>query len=344
MESLPYFGGLMDTEKLKKRLKLDKTKEKLNLLSTGSTLLNLACSGKSYGGFPTGTYIFLVGDSTSGKSFLAMTCLAEAAKNPKFENYRFILDEPEQGILMDISRYFGKEVARRLERPEPSETVEDFYYRADTWLEQPCILILDSMDTLEAKADQDKFSDQKKAHEKGKEVAGSYGAAKAKLNSQCLRRLLPLLKKSGSILIIISQTRDAIGFGSMFQPKTRSGGRALRFYATLELWSSVRGKITEQIKAKKRQLGIQCQIEVKKNRLTGRERKVTIPILHSFGIDDIASCLNYLREEKYKSELLEHDESYIEENNLERELKKEVVRCWNGIEEACQVKRKLRYV
>ena len=120
---------------------------------------------------------------------------------------------------------------------------------------------------------------------------------KAKINATNLRRFLTPLKKSGSILIIINQTRDNLGFG--FEKKTRSGGHALRFYANIEMWSSVKRKTSKTVRGKPRQLGVECKIQIKKNRITGRERTIFLPIYHSFGIDDIGSCIDYLLTEDY---------------------------------------------
>lgn len=346
------------------------------LLSTGSTLLNLACSGTINGGFMCGKYHFLVGDSASGKTWLSLTCLAEAAINPAFKKYRFIQDNPEGGSNMDIARYFGEAVEDRLEPPREdaegnaihSETVEDFYYNVDDALKrgEPFIYILDSMDSLTSADEIKKFNDHKKASRKVKgtaaseddaKVAGSYGDGKAKKNSSNLRRILPLLERSKSILIIINQTRDNIGFGAMFNPKTRSGGHALRFYATLEIWSSVAGHIKKTIKGKPRPLGIISRCKIKKNRLTGGEHTVDIPLYHSFGIDDIGSCINYLVDEKHWSETkgiinatdfdfkgpLEKLVKYIEANGLELDLRSLVGDAWSSIAEACTVRRKTRY-
>jgi len=83
----------MKTNDVKKALRRKKKREKLSFLSTGSTLLNLACTGKPYYGFAKGHYYFIVGDSVSGKTFLSLTCLAEASINPNFDNYRFIYDK-----------------------------------------------------------------------------------------------------------------------------------------------------------------------------------------------------------------------------------------------------------
>jgi hypothetical protein len=82
-------------------------------LSTGSTLLNLACSGKVSGGFIKGHYYHFVGDSSSGKTFLCLTCLAEAAINPHFDDYQLIHDDAENGSLFDFGKFFGPKMAGR---------------------------------------------------------------------------------------------------------------------------------------------------------------------------------------------------------------------------------------
>lgn len=358
---------MTDINKLKEKLQAKKQTKPVEGLSTGSTLLNLACSNNPNVGFTKGRYYFLVGDSSSGKSFLSMTCLAEASINPAFDNYRFIGDNPEDGLLMDKIRFFGKAVEDRLEppagtkdNPKHSSTVEEFYYHVDdaTAEGKPFIYILDSMDCLTTEDDQDKFKEQKKAHNKDKSVSGSYGTAKAKANSRNLSQIIPALRKSGSILIIISQTRDNIGFGAQFNPKTRSGGKALRFYATLEIWSSVKEHIKKVVKGKQRDIGIVSQLRIKKNRQTGREPVVDVNILHSVGIDDLGSMVGYLVEEKHWTQvkgghinatelevnLREEDLiKHIEENNLEKKLKQVVSQVWREIEEGCKVTRKPRY-
>ncbi len=330
--------------------------------------MNLALTGKPNCGFVRGKYHFIVGDSTSGKTFLSLTCLAEAANNPRYKKHRFIYDDAEGGALMDIERFFGSKVAKRIRPPKKekdgtpiySRTIEEFYYNVYDNINKgrPFIYILDSMDGLSSKEESDKFQEHKKAYEKGKKAAGTYGDGKAKKNASGIRQLLKPLANSGSILIIINQTRDNIGFGSQFNPKTRSGGHALRFYATWEIWSSVKGQISKTVQEKKRQLGVMCQIRVKKNRVTGRERTVTVPIYHSFGIDDIGSCVNYLIEEKHwhksKSGKITAEDfdfagpkekliQYIEDEGMEMDLRDLVGEVWEGIEEACAVKRKKRY-
>ena len=79
-----------------------------DLLSTGSTLLNLAFSGSPRGGVPKGTFLSYVGDSGSLKSWLSMSLLAEAARNSKFDEYRFVYDAAENGRNFSICSYIAR--------------------------------------------------------------------------------------------------------------------------------------------------------------------------------------------------------------------------------------------
>ena len=350
---------------LTKRAKPALSKE--NAISTGSTLLNLACTDHPAYGFRKGGYYYLVGDSTSGKTWLSLSCFAEAASNPAFKDYRFIFDDVEGGALMNVEHYFGKEVARRMTLPAVvdgipvcSDTVEDFYYNITDALKvgKPFIYVLDSQDALDSHAAGEKFEKRKEAHRKGVDSAGSYGDGKAKIHSENIRHVLSGLRKTGSILIIIGQTRDNLGMG--FEQKTRAGGRALRFYANLEIWTSLALKIKKSVRGKDRTIGVNCQAEVKKNRVTGKvgkDRIVKIPIYYDYGIDDIGSCVDYLVAEKHwkkNGQRIEADEllftglrtkliQYIEEEGLEHQVRKITGKLWRTIEEECHLPRKKRY-
>ncbi len=362
--------GKMNTDKIKAALRKKKPKDLViasdRMLSTGSSMLNLACSGQTCGGFPMGSYIFFVGDSISGKTFVALTCFAEAAINKRFDDYRFIYDATEHGALMDFRKFFGQAVAERVEPPEVdgegspiySVTAEDFYFHLDDAFKEgkPFIYVLDSQDALSSEVEGDKFIERKTARRKGKEVSGTYGDNKAKVHSSNIRRVIGELARTGSILIVINQTRDSFG---LFEKKTYSGGHALKFYATLQLWASVRKKLTRMYRGKKRELGILSKVQVKKNRITGRDRTVTIPIYHSSGIDDTGSMVSYLIEEevwkksgnvimatglgpaiKMKYEDLIQK---IEADDMVDDLCDLVGKTWMDIERACEVKRKRRY-
>jgi RecA/RadA recombinase len=328
-------------------------------LSTGSTLLNLALSGSPDWGWAKGRYYLVVGDSASGKTMLSLTAFAEASINPNFDDFRFRYNNPEDGALMDRGKFFGPRAAARIEETA-SLSVEEFYYDVDDCVRgaRPCLYVLDSMDALRPEDDLEQFQKEKKAHDTGKKVGGSYGTAKSKINSASLPAVASGLKKSGSILLVICQTRDNIGFGSQFNPKTRSGGNSLRFYSQAEVWFAVKETLKRRVLGRERPVGILAQVRVKKNRQTGRTLSVEFPIYYSTGIDDVGSMVSYLLEEKHwkkTAQGIEADDfgmlfdkeedavAYVEQQALELELREVVTSLWRKIEEGCVVPRKNRY-
>lgn len=331
--------------------------------------MNLASTDDERFCFVKGGYYFLVGDSTSGKTWLSLTCFAEASLSTAFKDHRLIYDDVENGALMDMEWFFGKTTAERVEPPRVSKrkavhstTVEDFYFHINQALDQdePFIYVLDSQDALTSAASMGKFRDKMKTFYEGKndESAGSYGDGKAKYHSEHLRTVVQRLQKTGSILIIIGQTRDDLG--GTFVTKTRSGGRALRFYATTEFWTSLSKKLVKTVRGKERTIGTVCKVEVRKNRLIGKaskERSVEIPIFYNHGIDDIGSCVDYLVEEKHwekeKASIVAAEFGIkatrekliqkIEEGGLEGGLQEIVGKVWRAIGEEATPNRKRRY-
>lgn len=359
-----------DVDEAKAMLTKRKRPKKLDpkrLLSSGSTLINLAATGHPDGCYVKSCYHLFVGDSQSGKTWLCLQALAEAAKSKRFKKYRMIYDASENGALMDMRFYFGDGVADRLEAPaydadeQPmySETVEQMYDNLRDAIDdgQPFIYVLDSMDMLGTEASDDKELAQMNQRRKGKTVEGSYGDGKAKINSTRLRRVVSKLQRNDSLLIIIAQTRDKLGAMMPGAGKTRSGGHALTFYATTELWTAKEKPIKKTVRGKLRPVGINIKVRLKKNRTEGKDRTVVIPILHGYGVDDVGSCIDYLIVEKHwskgksgikasefdfvgsKDDLIE----YIESNNCEPELRQIVADVWMDIEDQSAPKRKSRY-
>jgi len=348
-------------------------------ISTGSTLLNLALTDNINCGWQKGKMANIIGDSSSGKTFLALTTFAEAANDEDYDDFRLIMDDAEHANMFDIPKLFGKKTAKRIEPPAilkgedcPSETIEDFHVNLRKALAKinPFIYILDSMDALDSEADQKKMEEFMKNHEKKrkalekakegedakavKDVSGSYGMAKAKKNSDILKDCCGKLEKSDSILLIISQTRDNINPMS-FEKKTRSGGKALKFYATHELWTANGGKLKG---TGNRVIGVKCIVKVTKNKITGKCREVEIPIFYDMGIDDIGSCIDFLIEEEFwkggtkidtkgyfAKEPLTRNKliDLIEDKDFESQLKHLVGKVWKTIEDNLKLDRKRRY-
>lgn len=363
-------------ERAKKPIERNVKFDPAEFVSTGSTLLNLALTDHPKCGWQRGKMANIIGDSSSGKTFLTLTAFAEASKDKRFDNCRLIFDDAEHANEFDVSNLFGDAVEERLEPPEyasdgtvrNSTVIEDFHanVRAAAKEGSDFIYILDSMDALDSEDDQKKIDEMHthrlkmiKAEEDGKELkalSGSYGMAKAKKNSQILRDIIGKIKKANGILLIISQTRDNIDPMS-FSKKTRSGGKALKFYATHEVWTA-NGKT---IKVKERPVGVLCRVKVSKNKITGKVRDVEFPIYYEFGIDNIGSCIDFLIKEKIWSQAKGGTKidtgddlgmtpctrtaliKAIETNNLESKLDRIVANAWKEIEDSLKQNRKKRY-
>lgn len=331
-----------------------------DFLSSGSTLLDKACSDRPFGAYPKGHMIHYVGDSNAGKTWFVLAAFAEACLNKNFADYRLVYDPPEGGAIMNIGRYFGKELERRIESPykdgRSSQTVQEFYRNVEKLQDErkPFLYAIDSENALRA----EEADDREQAEKEGKEGGGSYNTEKAKYHSNHLNKLVSRLKETGSILFLISQSRANIGFGAKFNPKVYSGGLSLKFYAALQIWVAIRGQEIVTFRGKKRQQGILAQLHIRKNRITGRDRTVEVPIYHSFGIDDVGSCVDYLIDENHwdkkdgiitASDLdvkLSRDALIrkIEEEGLQKQVRLTVSEVWDEIEEAVRIDRKSRYV
>ena len=343
--------------------KLDPSKA----LSSGSTLLNLALTGTTHGAFYAGKYYRYVGDSSSGKTMLTLTCFAESVRHPLFKGHRLIHDNSEDGSLMDMTQFFGRTCASKIEPPrgtraDPvfSHTVEELYYYLDDAFKAkvPFIYVKDSMDSLNTEDDEDKFQARKKAHDTGKETTGTFGMAKAKLNAGGLRTVFAKLRESESIVIFISHALANVNpMTAKFFPKTDSGGKALKYYAHGEIWTSLGGSIVSRVRGKDRKLGIRSRVRVQKNRQTGRDVEVEVPILWSSGIDDVGACVDFLVEEKHwqESKTLIHADDFgvtlkreeliqsIQDHDQEGRLRTLVGRVWRDLQREMTPNRKARY-
>ena len=238
-------------------------------ISTGSTLLNLALTDHPEHGYPLGNMVNLIGDSSAGKTVLALTAGAELSVTPAFDDYRIIFDDVEEAAAFDYDYLFGSELARRIESPavdsegEPvnSSTVEDFQDHVLAALDdgRPFIYFVDSLDALTSEAEEAKAQADAEARAKGVECKGTYGMEKAKALKRILRLTSRRLKQTASTVVIISQTIDEVDpMKSRFSKKTRAGGNALRFFAVQEIWL----KLKKKLKAKDRIIGAETEARV----------------------------------------------------------------------------------
>lgn len=273
-------------------------------LPSGITLLNLALSGRASGGYPLGFIYHKVGDSDTMKTLSLLSAENQAAKLERFAKYKLIHDDIEEASCWDMPRMFSQELADRIQSPcedGNSFFLEDFYknvydlLKANTQFIYGC----DSMDSLDPMEDVELFEANNKAREAGKDEAKDFGTKKARLNSRHLRKVKGMLRKTDSILFIISQTRENINAGPFGQKNIYSGGKAIKFYAAAQIWFAPRGAISKKIQGKNRKVGTLVTVKVEKNHLTGRKITFTVPVFYSRGIDDIACCVEWLVEEKF---------------------------------------------
>ena len=336
-------------------------KEK-DLISTGSTLLNLACSGFSpYGGFMLGSVVHIIGDSQAGKSLLALTMMAEAARNSRLKDYNLVYEEPESAMYFPKEGMFGEGFTERVDFiPKDEERVNP--RRVQDWAkslttgDHPFIWVTDSFDSLTSADDlKTKKDDKGKEKEPGK---GGYNVEKAIVASETFPKFIGPLKANNSLYMHISQTRDAIGvtFG---ETKSVSGGNAIKFYRVHEIWLAVASPITIEVRGKKRLVGSNIIAKIKKNKLTGKKKIIKFPVYDDYGVDDLGSMIDWMVEEGFwilpkGKQIIEAEDpfpdatrpkliNHIEGNNLEDQLRKVVGECWLELEGEIATKRKPRY-
>lgn len=180
----------------------------------------------------------------------------------------------------------------------PDFTIEAWYEHLSdvitkiTKTDQPCLYIVDSLDALSDRAEKERAIDK-----------GTYGAAKPKLVGELFRRLVKEIERTRMHLMIISQLRDKIGV--MFGDKTtRTGGRAMDFYASQILWLAQIKKLEKTIRKQKRTYGTVVKAKCKKNKVGLPFRECEFPILFGYGIDDITSMITWLETLGDKDEIL----------------------------------------
>lgn len=352
-----------------KMLKQHSSKRDQLLIPSGSTMLNLACSDNPFGAYGVGKMANLIGDSSTGKTLVSLTMMAEMAQSSKWDKFEFILDDVEaaQGG-MNLANMFGKRAASRIRspldskgKPKNSERVLEFFSNVGRALksDSPFIYVLDSFDAISTEEDGEALDKLVKTGE----LDGSYDMNKQKVSSKMLAEVCAKIEKHGSYLHIVSQTRENIGARPGQSKLKRSGGKALKFYAWHEIWL---GKL-ESIKDPKykRVLGAEVRARVTKNRETGKVRDAEFPVYVSYGVDDIVSCIDFMVDAK-KWATTKHGNhgtfyhvpgiceeeglplkqliATIEGDKLMADIREMVGAAWTAIEEEIVVKRQPKFL
>ncbi len=262
----------------------------IEFFSSGCAGMDAALSG----GWPLGRVSNIVGDKSSGKTLLAIEACANFAHTFRdgliyYREAEAAFDESyAQALGLPVGRveFTGKDYSDK--KPWKMETVEDFYDDCVRVLDgakgRPVLYILDSLDALS--------DDAEMKREIGE---GSYGGSKPKKLGELFRRLVQRIEEGRLHLMVISQLRDKLNvtFG---EKQTRSGGKALDFYASHIVWLAETGKIKQTKDKVERVTGVDVRARVKKNKVGLAFREFAYPILFGYGIDDLTANVEWLLE------------------------------------------------